>query len=117
MERMGSNSPVMKVFGDVEPFLRSSDDFLGNTMAKLLEYFADSTKMCTLKVELASVVDAGKPFVEATYVFLMQEPRTIELGHELRTGIGRDIGVKRDTFQYVPLLDGLKSLLQNQENS
>ena len=58
---------LMKVFGDVEPFLRSSDDFSGNTRAKLLEYFADSTKMRTLKVELASVVDAGKPFVEATY--------------------------------------------------
>ena len=56
----------MKVFGDVEPFLRSSDDFSGNTRAKVLEYFADFTKIHTLKVELASVVDAEKPFVEAT---------------------------------------------------
>ena len=33
--------------------------------AKLLEYFANSTKIHTLKVELTLVVNAGKPFVEA----------------------------------------------------
>ena len=69
---------LMKVFGDVEPFLRSSDDFSGNTRAKLLEYFADSTKMRTLKVELASVVDAGKPFVEATYKLESDGPIVLE---------------------------------------
>ena len=58
---------LMKVFGDVELFLKRSDDFLGNTRTKLLEYIENPTKVHTLKVELASVIDAGKPFVEATY--------------------------------------------------
>ncbi len=48
---------LVKVFGDVEPFFRSSDEFSRNTRAKLLEYFEDFTKLCTLKVELAAVVD------------------------------------------------------------
>ena len=69
---------LMKVFGDVEPFLKSSDDFSGNTRAKLLEYFANSTKIHALKVELALVVDAGKPFVEATYKLELDGPIVLE---------------------------------------
>lgn len=30
-------------------------------------------------------------------------------------GTQRQIGLKQDTFQYVPLLEGLKSLLANKE--
>ena len=69
---------LMKVFGDVEPFFKSSDDFSGNTRAKLLEYFANSTKTHTLKVELSLVVDAGKPFVKATYKLELDGPIVLE---------------------------------------
>ena len=43
---------LVKAFGDIEPFLRSEDDFSGNTRAKLLEYFDNPVKLQTLKVEL-----------------------------------------------------------------
>ena len=46
----------------------------------------------------------------------MQEPATIVLGSHLRyVGLGckRRLVETNDTFQYVPLLQGLKILLQN----
>ena len=48
----------------------------------------------------------------------MQEPRTVELGTEfvpVQNGNKRKLTEKKYTFQYVPLLDGLKSLLSKQE--
>ncbi len=45
----------------------------------------------------------------------MQEPHAIELGSALVSGSNGTMRTQRDTFQYVPLLDGLKSLLANQE--
>ena len=89
---------LMKVFGDVEPFLRSSDDFSGNTRAKLLEYFADSTKMSTLKVELASVVDAGKPFVEATYKLESDGPIVLECFDVISA---LDVAIKMENYSNV----------------
>ena len=69
---------LVKAFGDIEPFLRSADDFSGNTRAKLLEYFDSPIKIQCLKVELAAIVDAGKPFVEATYKLESDEPIVLE---------------------------------------
>lgn len=46
----------------------------------------------------------------------MQEPVTIVLGNHLRyVGLGckRRLVETNDTFEYVPLLQGLKTLLQN----
>ena len=46
----------------------------------------------------------------------MQEPATIVLGSHLRSvGLGckRRLVETNDTFEYVPLLQGLKTLLQN----
>ena len=58
---------LLTTFGDVESFLAMPDEFSEKTKGKLLEFFKDPKKRSTLKVELASVVDAGKPLVEATY--------------------------------------------------
>ena len=58
---------LLTTFGDVESFLAMPDEFSEKTKGKLLEFFKDLKKRSTLKVELASVVDAGKPLVEATY--------------------------------------------------
>ena len=69
---------LVNVFGDIEQFLKSDDDFSGNTRAKLLDYFQSPTKLQSLKVELAALVDAGKPFVEATYKLESDEPIVLE---------------------------------------
>ena len=71
-------SQLVSVFADIEPFLKSSDDFSGNTRARLLEYFVSPTKLNSLKVELAAIADAGKPFVEATYQLESDEPVVLE---------------------------------------
>ena len=58
---------VFELFGDVKPFINHQEEFSNNTRAKLAEYFIDNQKLNTLKVELAAIVDTGKPFVQATY--------------------------------------------------
>ena len=45
--------------GDVTPFLEKHDEIVPTTRRKLLELLHDSKKAAFLKVELASVVDAG----------------------------------------------------------
>ena len=37
------------------------------TKTKLLSFFSDSLKKDNLQIELAAIVDYGKPFVKATY--------------------------------------------------
>ncbi len=58
---------LLTVFGDVEPFLNLPEEFSEKTKVKLFTFLTDPKKRNTLNVELASVVDAGKPLVEATY--------------------------------------------------
>ncbi len=58
---------LLTSFGDVESFFTMPDEFSEKTKSKLLEFFKDPEKRNTLKIELASVVDAGKSLVEATY--------------------------------------------------
>jgi len=48
-------------------YVNHIEEFSNSTRAKLAEYFAENQKLNTLKVELAAIVDAGKPFVQATY--------------------------------------------------
>jgi len=69
---------ILELFGDVEPFLRNPEEFSGTTRAKLLEYFATTQSKQSLKVELAAVIDAGKPFVQATYKLEGDGPVAIE---------------------------------------
>ena len=46
------------LFGDVESFIR--EEFSNSTRTKLTEFFSDSRKLESLKVEFAAIVDAGK---------------------------------------------------------
>ena len=55
-------------FGDIEPFLRINSDLGPVSRQKLVKTFEDAQKLPLLKLELASIVDWGKVFVEATYI-------------------------------------------------
>jgi len=56
----------MVQFGDLEEFLKNSD-VSPATRTKLLSFFSDSSNKDNLQIELAAIVDYGKPFVKATY--------------------------------------------------
>ena len=58
---------VFELFGDVEMFLRRHDDQAPSTRAKLLTFFDEPRKKVYLQLELATLVDAALPFVQATY--------------------------------------------------
>ena len=51
----------------MEPFLRSSEDFSVATRSKLIGILSNPQTSTVLKVELATIVDAAKPFVQANY--------------------------------------------------
>ena len=58
---------VMDFFGDVEPFLRESDNLSPVCRANLLEIFGDPATARDLEIELAAIIDAVKHFIQATY--------------------------------------------------
>lgn len=68
----------MDLFGDIEPFLNSSEEFSATTRAKLLTIMNDYTKKSLLMVEMAAVVDAGEPLVRATYMLEGDGPLAID---------------------------------------
>ena len=55
---------LLNLFGDVLPFL---EDLSSSTRRKLLAILRDAQKYSKLQLELAAVIDAGEPFVKATY--------------------------------------------------
>ena len=57
---------IFALFGDVVPFLQETEA-LSTTCNKLLQLLSDKSKSEFLQVEFAVVIDAGKPFVKATY--------------------------------------------------
>ena len=57
---------AFKYFGDIALFLQATEASPATT-AKLLQLFSDRQKHEYLQLELAVVIDAGKPFVKATY--------------------------------------------------
>jgi len=57
---------ILKYFGDIVPFLQNTEASPATT-AKLLQLFSDRQKSEFLQLELAVVIDAGEPFVNATY--------------------------------------------------
>ena len=57
---------IFVLFGDVLPFLQQTEASPA-TCNKLLQIFADRSKSEFLQLELAAVIDAGEPFVKATY--------------------------------------------------
>ena len=59
---------VLNLFGDVEAFLQENLDLSSSvTRLKLLAFFDDPVKKTLLQIEIAATVDAGMPFVKATY--------------------------------------------------
>ena len=72
-------------FGDVVPFLRRDDLGSTATTAKLLTFFTDPQKKAQLKVELAAVIDWGRPFVTATYSLEGDGPLVLECYEKIET--------------------------------
>ena len=59
---------VPNLFGDVEAFLWENLNLSSSvTRSKLLAFFDDPVKKALLQIEIAATVDAGMPFVKATY--------------------------------------------------
>ena len=58
---------LLKLFGDVLPFLEENTGLSPATRGKLLSNLNDPQQKSYLMVELAVTVDAGMPFVQATY--------------------------------------------------
>ena len=52
---------------DVEKFLKNENLGSPHIRSKLLAIFTDTQKRAFLEIELAAIVDWGKPFVTATY--------------------------------------------------
>ena len=57
----------MELFGDVQPFLETTEDVGLVTCAKKRLIFDDPQKRALLQLELAVTIDAGRPFVQAVY--------------------------------------------------
>ena len=57
---------IFALFGDIVPFLRATEAS-PTTCNKLLQLLSDKSKFEFLQLELAVVIDAGEPFVKATY--------------------------------------------------
>ena len=57
---------AFKYFGDIASFLQATEASPATT-AKLLQLFSDRQKHEYMQLELAVVIDAGEPFVMATY--------------------------------------------------
>ena len=69
-------------FGDVESFLRDCD--LPPSRLKLLEILEDPTNHRKLHIQLAAAVDAGEPFVKATYVLKGDGPLVLSAYKEIQ---------------------------------
>ena len=77
----------MLSFGDVVPFLRDCD--LPPSRLKLLEVLEDPASCRNLHIELAATVDAGEPFVKATYTYILEGdgPLVLSTYKELRASV------------------------------
>lgn len=69
-------------FGDVVPFLRDCD--LPPSRLKLLEVLEDPASCRNLHIELAATVDAGEPFVKATYILEGDGPLVLSAYKEIQ---------------------------------
>ena len=60
-------SQVMTFFGDILPFLKENPELSSATNQKLVTMLENPSAKPLIQIELAAVIDAGKPFVKATY--------------------------------------------------
>ena len=58
---------LMVQFGDVAPFLQWDEVGSPSTVMRLRNILSDVTKKAYLQIELAAVIDFGRPFVTTTY--------------------------------------------------
>lgn len=58
---------LLELYGDVEAFLRTYEDLAPATRTKLLRYLDVPQNKSCIELELAATVEAGLPFVQATY--------------------------------------------------
>lgn len=65
-------------FGDISLFLASGEDFASALRPKLLAVLEDPQQNRLLQLELAATVDAGEPFVKATYRLEGDGPLALE---------------------------------------
>ena len=72
-------------FGDVLPFLRRENLGSAMTNAKLVTFFTDPQKKALLEVELAAIMDWGKPLVTATYLLEGDGPLALECYDKIET--------------------------------
>ena len=75
----------MQQFGDVHPFLQEQTKLSPATRNKLLQIMADPLKNARLQIELAAVIDAGEPFVKATYTLEGDGPLALNCYEVLST--------------------------------
>ena len=68
---------IMVQFGDVVPFLTTADGSTA-TRSHLLTIVQDARRHQLLRVELASVIDGGQPFVKATYQLEGDDPLILQ---------------------------------------
>ena len=54
---------LLELFGDLQSFLMSKEEFSSTTRNKLLRSLTDPKIYAVLKLEPATVIDVGKPFV------------------------------------------------------
>ena len=69
---------VLLKFGDIHPFLLENEDIGPATRSKLLAFFSDQQKLALLKLEMATLVDWGQPFVSATYYLEGEGPLALD---------------------------------------
>ena len=59
---------VLTQFGDIEPFLQENQDIAPRLADRLRVLLKDQDRRKLLIMELTAVIDAGEPFVKATYI-------------------------------------------------
>ena len=92
---------LLVLFGDVDVFLHQDEIGSPATVSKLVGILSDPNKKLYLQIELASVVDFGKPFVTATYNLEGDGPLALscfEVIEEVRAAISTG---------YTPNVDGV----------
>ena len=70
------------LYGDVAGF-KQNGDFAPATKAKMLNMLSDPQCSAQLKIELAAVIDAGKPLVQAMYVLEGDGPLVLQCYQEV----------------------------------
>ena len=69
---------LLEQYGDISLFLSSDEDFASVLKPKLLAVLEDPQQSKLLQLELAATIDAGEPFVKATYRLEGDGPLALE---------------------------------------